>query len=58
MLTIKQLEDIEQLQKEVEAYDVLELNLNLEMLRARDSDHLNFLYYENDELLAFIGLYP
>ena len=58
MLATKQLDDIKQLQQEVEVYDVLELKLNWEMLRARNSDQLDFFYYENDELLAFIGLYP
>lgn len=58
MLTTKQLNEIEQLQKEVEAYDVLELKLNWEMLRARDSDSHDFFHYEEDTLIAFIGLYP
>lgn len=57
MLTTKQFSDIEQLQKEVEAYDLLELKLNWEMLGARDSDSHDFFYYENDQLIAFIGLY-
>lgn len=57
MLTTRQLHDIEQLQKEVETHDVLRLKLNWEMLRARDSDQLDFLHYENDELIAFLGLY-
>lgn len=58
MLTMKQLYDIEQLQKEVEAFDNIKLKLNWEMLRDRDSDQLDFLHYENNELVAFIGLYP
>jgi ribosomal protein S18 acetylase RimI-like enzyme len=58
MLTAKQLSDIEQLQKEVEAHDELELKLNWDMLRTRDSTMLDFFYYENDRLIAFIGLYP
>lgn len=58
MLTMKQLYDIEQLQKEVEAFDNINLKLNWEMLRERDSDQLDFLHYENNELVAFIGLYP
>lgn len=57
MLTTKQFDEIEQLQKEVEAYDVLELKLNWEMLRSRDSDQLDFFHYESDKLIAFIGLY-
>lgn len=58
MLTTKQLNEIEQLQKEVEAYDGLQLKLNWDMLRARDSDSYDFLHYEEDTLIAFIGLYP
>lgn len=57
MLTTQQLQDIEQLQKECETYDHLQLKLNWEMLRARESDQLDFLHYENDELVAFLGLY-
>jgi ribosomal protein S18 acetylase RimI-like enzyme len=57
MLTTRQLYDIEQLQKEVETHDVLKLKLNWEMLRARDSDQLDFFHYENDKLIAFLGLY-
>ncbi|WP_075618604.1 GNAT family N-acetyltransferase [Paenisporosarcina indica] len=57
MLTTRQLHDIEQLRKEVETHDGLQLKLNWEMLRNRESDQLDFLYYENDELIAFLGLY-
>lgn len=57
MLTTRQLQDIERLQKEVETHDELQLKLNWEMLRARESDQLDFLHYENDELIAFLGLY-
>lgn len=57
MLTTKQLLDIETLQKECEAYDHLQLKLNWEMLRNRKTDQLDFLHYENDELVAFLGLY-
>lgn len=58
MLTPKQLQDIEQLQREVEDHDKLELKLNWDMLRARTSDQLDFLHYENNQLVAFAGLYP
>ena len=58
MLTTKQLQDIENLQKECEAHDHIQLKLNWEMLTSRDSDQLDFLHYENDELVAFLGLYP
>ncbi|MGE6412835.1 GNAT family N-acetyltransferase [Planococcus kocurii] len=57
MLSTRQLNEIEQLQKEVEAYDVLELKLNWEMLRSRDSKQLDFFHYESNKLIAFIGLY-
>ncbi|MCL6459449.1 MAG: GNAT family N-acetyltransferase [Gorillibacterium sp.] len=57
MLTTQQLQDIERLQKECEAHDHLQLKLNWEMLRERDSNQLDFLHYENDELVAFLGLY-
>lgn len=58
MLTSKQLQDIEQLQQECEAHDHIQLKLNWEMLRHRDSGQLDFFHYENDELVAFLGLYP
>ncbi|MFD0670058.1 GNAT family N-acetyltransferase [Cohnella sp. GCM10027633] len=58
MLTIKQLADIERLQQECETYDNVQLKLNWDMLEARDSDRLDFFQYENDELVAFLGLYP
>lgn len=57
MLTTQQLLDIEQLQKECEKHDHIHLKLNWEMLRKRDSDQLDFLHYENGELVAFLGLY-
>lgn len=58
MLMTKQLQDIEQLQKECETHDQLQLKLNWGMLRKRESNLLDFLHYENDELVAFVGLYP
>ena len=57
MLTKEQLQEIEKLQKECEAHDGIQLKLNWEMLRTRDSDHLDFQHYENDELVAFLGIY-
>ena len=57
MLTTDQLKDIENLQKEVEVHDGLQLKLNWEMLTNRESDELDFLHYENDDLIAFIGIY-
>ena len=58
MLTTKQLQDIEQLQKECEVHDHLQLKLNWEMLRKRESNQLDFFHYEKDILVAFFGLYP
>ncbi|MCK8487040.1 GNAT family N-acetyltransferase [Paenibacillus sp. MBLB2552] len=58
MLRIQQLKDIEQLQQECETHDRLQLKLNWEMLRGRESDNLDFFHYENNELIAFLGLYP
>ncbi len=57
MLTEKQLHDIKQLQNEVEAHDTLELKLNWDMLRTRDFAGHEFLYDENESLIAFLGLY-
>ncbi|MFF2752938.1 GNAT family N-acetyltransferase [Psychrobacillus sp. NPDC058041] len=57
MLTSKQLHDIEKLQRECETYDQLQIKLNWEMLRNRDTDQLDYLHYENEELVAFLGLY-
>jgi ribosomal protein S18 acetylase RimI-like enzyme len=57
MLTTQQLQDIEQLQKECETHDHLQLKLNWDMLRNRESNQLDILHYENDELVAFLGLY-
>lgn len=57
MLNTQQLQDIERLQKECEVHDHLQLKLNWEMLRKRESNKLDFLHYENEELVAFLGLY-
>ncbi|MQR94467.1 GNAT family N-acetyltransferase [Fictibacillus phosphorivorans] len=58
MLKKQQLQDIKKLQKECEVHDDIQLKLNWNMLENRESDHLDFLYYENDTLIAFLGLYP
>ncbi|MGO4790992.1 GNAT family N-acetyltransferase [Paenibacillus sp. 2KB_20] len=57
MLTTQQLQDIEQLQKECEILDHVQLKLNWEMLRDRQTEPLDFFHYENGELIAFLGLY-
>lgn len=58
MLTTQQLQDMEQLQRECETQDQLQLKLNWDMLRKRETDQLDFLHYEKGELVAFLGLYP
>ena len=58
MLTTKQLNDIELLQKECEIHDKLQLKLNWDMLKTRSDNNYDFLLYDQDELIAFIGLYP
>jgi ribosomal protein S18 acetylase RimI-like enzyme len=57
MLTTQQLQNIERLQIECEIHDRIQLKLNWEMLRKRDSEPSDFFHFENDELVAFIGLY-
>lgn len=57
MLTAKQLQDIETLQKECERHDNLQLKLNWEMLRNRETDQFDFFTYDNDVLIAFLGVY-
>lgn len=58
MLTQKQLEDIKQLQQECETHDHIQLKLNWEILKNRQSKTLDFFHYHNDKLVAFLGLYP
>lgn len=58
MLTTKQLNDIEALQKECEIHDNIQLKLNWDMLKTRSETNFDFLLYDKDELIAFLGLYP
>lgn len=58
MLTTKQLKDIEVLQRNCEINDNIQLKLNWDMLKSRGDNKLDFFHYENDELVAFLGLYP
>ncbi|MBN3555694.1 GNAT family N-acetyltransferase [Fictibacillus nanhaiensis] len=58
MLTKQQLQDIKKLQIECEVHDDIQLKLNWSMLENRESDQLDLLYYENNKLIAFLGLYP
>jgi ribosomal protein S18 acetylase RimI-like enzyme len=57
MLTSKQLQDIETLQKECERNDNLQLKLNWEMLRNRETDQFDFFAYDNEGLIAFLAVY-
>ncbi len=57
MLTTKQLKEIETLQKECEKHDSIQLKLNWEMLRNRETDQFDFLKYEGEVLIAFLGVY-
>ncbi|SDN09927.1 Ribosomal protein S18 acetylase RimI [Psychrobacillus sp. OK028] len=58
MLTTKQLKDIEALQKECEMHDNIQLKLNWDMLKNRSDGNYDFLLYAEEELIAFLGLYP
>jgi ribosomal protein S18 acetylase RimI-like enzyme len=57
-LTTQRLQDIERLQLECEAHDRIQLKLNWEMLRKRETEGLDFYRDEKGELVAFLGLYP
>jgi ribosomal protein S18 acetylase RimI-like enzyme len=57
MVTTQQLQAIKKLQKECETQDNLQLKLNWDMLENRESNQLDFLHYEKNELVAFLGLY-
>ena len=70
MMTIKQglyraqglsqtvLAEIEQLMRVCNAHEGLDLKINLQLLRSRPHDEINdFLYYEQDVLVGFLGLY-
>lgn len=54
MLTTRQLQAIEQLQKECEIHDHVQLKLNWDMLRERNTESFDYFHYdENGELIAF-----
>lgn len=50
MLTTQQLQDIEQLQKECEIHDHVQLKLNWEMLRDRQTEPLDFFIMKTANL--------
>lgn len=58
MLTKQQLQDIKKLQNECETHDNIQLKLNWNMLENCQTHQLDFLHYEKDELVAFLGMYP
>jgi ribosomal protein S18 acetylase RimI-like enzyme len=58
LLTSKQLVEIKELQKACEAGEPFELKLNWDMLQTRpENETYDFFYYENEQLVGFIGLY-
>lgn len=57
MLNEQQLTDIEKLQETCEHHDNCQLKLNRDMLRSRQTDLDDYLYYADGELIGFLGLY-
>ncbi|WDW09459.1 GNAT family N-acetyltransferase [Priestia aryabhattai] len=58
MLKQHVLEDIQKLQSICQQKEKIELKLNFDMLRSRKQNEVNdFFYYENNQLIGFIGLY-
>jgi ribosomal protein S18 acetylase RimI-like enzyme len=58
MITSKQLQEIEVLQKECEAGEPFQLKLNWDMLRNHDEKEINHIFhYENGCLVGFLGIY-
>lgn len=58
MLKQHVLEDIQKLQSICQQEEKIELKLNFDMLRSRKQNEVNdFFYYENNQLVGFIGLY-
>ncbi len=57
-LNEKQLQDIKNLEGACLSYEKLSMKLNWDMLNTRsDLENNDFLYYENDQLIGFLGLY-
>lgn len=57
-LTNEQLQDILELEKTCSEHEKLDMKLNLEMLEQRSKEEINdFLYYEENKLVGFLGLY-
>ncbi|CAN7364885.1 GNAT family N-acetyltransferase [Rossellomorea sp. LjRoot5] len=57
MLTSKQLQDIKDLQNVCENFEEINLKLNWEMLKKRKHDQDDFLLYNEDRLIGFLGIY-
>lgn len=57
MLNDQQLKDIESLKQVCEQHDESQLKLNEEMLKSRKNDLDDFLTYDGDNLIGFLGLY-
>ncbi|MGG0643172.1 GNAT family N-acetyltransferase [Sporosarcina gallistercoris] len=57
MLTVQQLEGIQQLQQQCEQHDSIELKLNWEMLRDRQDESMDFFVLKKDVLIAYLALY-
>ncbi|MEW4276128.1 GNAT family N-acetyltransferase [Priestia megaterium] len=58
MLKQHVLEDIQKLQSICQQEEKIELKLNFDMLRSRKQNEVHdFFYYENNQLVGFIGLY-
>ncbi|MFP7478799.1 GNAT family N-acetyltransferase [Terribacillus saccharophilus] len=57
MLTVKQLKEIKALQQAVEHHDGIELKLNWDMLENRGQEQTDFLSYDSERLVGFLGLY-
>ena len=57
-LSEKQLQDIKELENACSRYEKLSMKLNWDMLNTRAHHETNdFLYYENNQLIGFLGLY-
>lgn len=58
MLNTKELDDIKKLQLICEQEEKIQLKLNWEMLKSRnEKEKTDFLYYEDDQLIGFLGVY-
>lgn len=57
-LTENELQAIKELEEECNSYEKLNMKLNWDMLESRSKNQINdFLYYEDDRLIGFLGMY-